>query len=293
MVLFDVFSGIVLDICCISLFVFVIIKRVRELPDHPLYDRVWQINYEELYDSLREFVSNKQEKICTVLNVQDALHLPQYGTSQNGFAIITDKACYFVGKVYRKKGMLFFGTNIRHRIVLNELKGVRTEKLSRVDIFISSILSVILTILDIKWLIYVFRKAFAYEELYYGDYEDRLGVVAIFTILIAFIMFCLTIYCFVRAFILKKTVVCLEFTSLTVSFPVCTLGAEEIDNFYKVVSEVQEQYLSTVTTGETSKPSAPAQEDKIQSLSELSKLYEQGMISEEEFHKLKAEVINN
>lgn len=289
-----IFYGIFLLICSIALIIFVICINIKKLPDHPLDDKEWQIDYKELYSNLQKFVTNKQEKIHAVLNVQNALRLLRNGISEEGFAILTDKACYFVGKVYQKKWIFSFKSNIQHRIVIGELKGVKIGTLSRLGMLIPSILSAVLTVFEIRWLVYVAMNGERLARVY--D-DDLFGFSVIFIIGITFIMFCLSIYCFVQAFIVKRTNICMEFTSLTIAFLVSALGAQEIKDFYKAVSEVQEHNANSIPTSEISSlinvPNTTTPKDKITSLSELSKLYEQGLVSEEEFNKLKAEVMNN
>lgn len=289
-----IFYGIFLLICSIALIIFVICINIKKLPDHPLDDKEWQIDYKELYSNLQKFVTNKQEKIHAVLNVQNALRLLRNGISEEGFAILTDKACYFVGKVYQKKWIFSFKSNIQHRIVIGELKGVKIGTLSRLGMLIPSILSAVLTVFEIRWLVYVAMNGERLARVY--D-DDLFGFSVIFIIGITFIMFCLSIYCFVQAFIVKRTNICMEFTSLTIAFLVSALGAQEIKDFYKAVSEVQEHNVNSIPTSEISSlisvPNTATPKDKITSLSELSKLYEQGLVSEEEFNKLKAEVMNN
>lgn len=289
-----IFYGIFLLICSIALIIFVICINIKKLPDHPLDDKEWQIDYKELYNNLQKFVTNKQEKIHAVLNVQNALRLLKNGISEEGFAILTDKACYFVGKVYQKKWIFSFKSNIQHRIVIGELKGVKIGTLSRLGMLIPSILSAVLTVFEIRWLVYVAMNGERLARIY--D-DDLFGFSGIFIIGITFIMFCLSIYCFVQAFIVKRTNICMEFTSLTIAFLVSALGAQEIKDFYKAVSEVQEHNANSIPTSEISSlinvPNTTTPKDKITSLSELSKLYEQGLVSEEEFNKLKAEVMNN
>ena len=89
--------------CSFLLLIYVLADIADTVPDRPLDDKTWQIDYDNLYRNLQKYVSNQQEKIHAVLNVQNALKLLKNGTSKEGFAILTDKACYFVGKIYQKK----------------------------------------------------------------------------------------------------------------------------------------------------------------------------------------------
>lgn len=281
-------QNILLWIASIALLVFVIVVNIKKLPDKPKDDSAWNIDKDALYNNLQRFISSKQEKICAVLNVQNALNLLQNGISEEGFAILTDKACYFVGKVYQKKWIFAFKANIQHRIVANEMKGVKVGSLSRFGMVIPSIISTMLTIREIKWIAYVFMHAEMCEEY------EVVGDLCLYTIGLVLVMIFLSVYCFVQAFIVKRTNICIEFTSLTIAFLVSSLGAQEIKDFYKAVSKVQELSMTAIPVVNVAPMvNASSPRNKVESLSELSKLYEQGMVSEEEFNKLKSEIINN
>lgn len=96
----------------------------------------------------------------------------------------------------------------------------------------------------------------------------------------------------------RKTMIDIEFTTQIMRFPVSVLGKKEIKDFYKSVSQTQET-VSNVINADNSKsiertyaePNGKG-ESKVEALAELSKLYEQNIIGQEEFEKLKKEIIN-
>lgn len=280
------FLGILIDVCTIILFMVVIGINKKKLLDKPIDDSKWNIDKVSLYNSLQKFVSNKQETIYAVLNVQNALNLLKNGISEEGFAILTDKACYFVGKVYQKKGIFTFKSNIQHRIVASEMKGVKVGSLSRLGMVIPAVISVMLSVSKVKW----FIKGFLFESVYVNTNEELYNILLLVGFGVAFILLYLIISCFTQVFIVRRTNMCIEFSTLTVAFLISSLGAKEIKDFYKAVSNVQAMYMNSIAV--VNAVNNINSENKVQQLSEISRLYEQGMIDEEEFNKLKAEIIN-
>lgn len=139
-----------------TLSIFTLVLTIKwNSKDNPIDDSSWNIDKTDLYNKLRRFISNPQENIYAVLNIQNALNVIQNGISEEGFAILTDRACYFIGKIYEKKGIFTRKANVQHRIVVSEMKGVRVGTLSRIRMLIPYILSTALLILQAIWSFYV------------------------------------------------------------------------------------------------------------------------------------------
>lgn len=272
-----------------TLSIFTLVLTIKwNSKDNPIDDSSWNIDKTDLYNKLRQFISNPQEKIYAVLNIQNALNVIQNGISEEGFAILTDRACYFIGKIYEKKGIFTRKANVQHRIVVSEMKGVRVGTLSRIRMLIPYILSTALLILQVIWSIHI-------RGTQYNSYSDSLRVIVIWiTTAMQIIMLSVSLYCFLQVFLVKRTNICIEFTSMTVAFMLSSLGAREIKDFYKAVSTVQGLDIMNPAPTQTVAPmqNIQATGNKVERLSELSKLFDQGMISAEEFNQLKAEVIN-
>lgn len=272
-----------------TLSIFTLVLTIKwNSKDNPIDDSSWNIDKTDLYNKLRRFISNPQENIYAVLNIQNALNVIQNGISEEGFAILTDRACYFIGKIYEKKGIFTRKANVQHRIVVSEMKGVRVGTLSRIRMLIPYILSTAMFILQAIWSFYV-------GSIHYDQYSDTLNVIITLTTLaIEIMLLSVSLYCFLQVFLLKRTNICIEFTSMTVAFMLSSLGAREIKDFYQAVSTVQGLDIMNPVSTQTVAPmqNIQATGNKVERLSELSKLFEQGMISAEEFNQLKAEVIN-
>lgn len=291
------FLGVILIIATIVLLVLAIKKHRKILHDKPLDDSNWQIDFEDLHNKLRKFVSNREEKIFAVLGIGNAYNLLASGIQENGFCILTDKAAYFIGKVHQKKWIFAFKTNIQHRIITSEMKGINVGTLSRFRMLLLAVLSILLEIANLRCAYRIFYltmndSGYAFEEFWPTIlFLGMLGaVIACFILVIYFVL---------HAFFLKRTNICIEFTFLTVAFQASELGRQEIKDFYKAVSDVQELNVNIVkqvpvehTVNEV-RQSAGVYTNKVTSLSELSKLYENGMLTKEEFEQLKQEVMSS
>ena len=272
-----------------TLSIFILVLTIKRNPkDNPIDDSSWNIDKTDLYNKLRRFISNPQEKIYAVLNIQNALNVIQNGISKEGFAILTDRACYFIGKIYEKKGIFTRKANVQHRIVVSEMKGVRVGTLSRIRMLLPYILSTALLILQAIWFFYAGRTQYSW---YSGAI---IAIDILITLSMEIMLLSVSLYCFLHVFLVKRTNICIEFTSMTVAFMLSSLGAREIKDFYQAVSTVQGLDIMNPVPTQTVAPmqNMQATGNKVERLSELSKLFEQGMISAEEFNQLKAEVIN-
>ncbi len=297
---FWIFLGIILILCTIVLLIFAVRQHQKVSSDKPFDDTNRQIDFDDFYNKLHKFVGNEQEKIYAVLGIKNATNLLIKGIQENGFCILTDKAVYFIGRVYQKKWIFAFRANVQHRIIASEMKGIKVGTLSHIWMLILAFLSITIEMAWYRWINMVFAMP---------DVESQIvlkGIIALFWIAFALgvlasivIGFFLVIYFVLHAFFLKRTNICIEFTSLTVAFLASELGKQEIKDFYKAVSEVQELYVNIVnpvsvehTVNEVRK-STGVNTNKVTSLSELSKLYENGMLTKEEFEHLKQEVIGS
>ena len=285
-----IFSGVILTLCTIALLILAIWQHKKVSEDKPFDDTNRQIDFTDFYNKLRKFVGNEQEKIYAVLGIRNAYNLLTSGIQENGFCILTDKAVYFIGKVHQKKWIFVFRTNLQHRIIASEMKGINVGTLSHIWMLLCAVLSIIIEVS-------IFRYMNIVSD---GFFEAGLELLLFFGIIASVVIgFFLVIYFVLHAFFLKRTNICIEFTSLTVAFLASELGKQEIKDFYKAVSEVQELYVNIVnpipvehTVNEVRK-STGVYTNKVTSLSELSKLYENGMLTKDEFEQLKQEVIGS
>lgn len=289
------FCGILI-LCTIILLIFAVRQHQKVADDKPFDDTNRQIDYDDFYSKLRKFVGNEQEKIYAVLGIKNANNLLTKGIQENGFCILTDKAVYFIGKVYQKKWIFAFRANVQHRIIAGEMKGINVGTLSHIWMLLCAVLTIAVEICSFR-----LTNSKSIEGIIArGGFHEVITITLFVGVFVAdFICFILLIYYILHAFFLKRTNICIEFTSLTVAFLASELGKQEIKDFYKAVSDVQELYVNIVNpipvehTVNKVRKSTGVYANKVTSLSELSKLYENGMLTKDEFEQLKQEVIGS
>lgn len=281
----------------VLLFVIVIGIKInsKKLKDTPQDDSNWNINYDNLKSALRKFVSNRNEEIVAVLGKVNAQTLLNSNINNVGFCILSDKAFYFVGKVWQKKGIFSFKSNIQHRIPITEMKGIKVGTLHRFGMFLLGIISMFVLTGQIRlfaWLVTHEDMVEAFDRVSRNDsFSVPFGRIAefggMFVIPIALVVM---VYYIAQALLVKRTTVCIEMNGLTVNFLVGELGKQEIKDFYRDISIMQNDRISTTQNANVSQVNVNV--DKVGKLTELSHLYEQGLLQQEEFERLKKEIIN-
>ena len=208
---------------------------------------------------------------------------------------MSDKAFYFVGKVWQKKAIFSFKSNIQHRIPITEMKGVKVGTLHRFEMFLLVMISMLVLIGPIRTFSWLVRNEDMIETFdrtsTIFSIKVPIGRIAefggFFVIIIALVM---TVYYIAQALLVKRTTVCIEMNGLTVNFLVSELGKQEIKDFYRDLSIMQNDRIST--TQNVNRSQVNVNVDKVGKLTELSHLYEQGLLQQEEFERLKKEIIN-
>lgn len=274
-------------------FVIVIGMKInsKKLKDTPQDDSNCNINYDNLKGTLRKFVSNRNEEVVAVLGKVNAQTLVNSNINNVGFCILSDKAFYFVGKVWQKKGIFSFKSNIQHRIPITEMKGIKVGTLHRFGMFLLGIISMFVFTGQIRLFAWLARHEDMVESFDRVSSVLPMGSIAkdgsLFVIPIALVVM---VYYIAQALLVKRTTVCIEMNGLTVNFLVCELGKQEIKDFYRDLSTMQNDRISATQNVNVSQVSVNV--DKVGKLTELSHLYEQGLLQQEEFERLKKEIIN-
>lgn len=301
------FWAVVITVVTVILLIVTISRNAKKVPDQPKDDSQGEWNFADMCVKLQKFVSNGQEKILSVLGMENAQRTinQQNQDLEKGFCILTEKACYFVGNVYQKKGIFTFKKNIQHRIIASEFKGINVDSLTRFRRVVPGIIAFICFVYDLinpvkNWVLYNTEWHETYMYAFYSFDSDMVEVTGlimlVISVLSALVLLVLSIYYLVTAVLMRRTSVNLEFASIVISFMVSDLGAQEIKQFYKAVSKMQELNENNSVQNTSMKTQAivttEPQKDKIASLTELSALFEKKMITEEEFKKLKQEVMD-
>ena len=280
--------SVLLLIATVVLFICMIATRTKEGKDSPLDDSQWENDKGKLFASVQKFAGSKDEKILGILGGMYIEELLKKNTSDHGFCMLTDKAFYFIGNVFQKKYVITRRIRMQRRINANEMKGIKVGAIYSNRLIICLVSMVLLFGAYVK----VFKSIITQLLLNIIDTEAEYPQIIILCLVAGFLAIIIGIvYCIANLITTRRTKICLEFTSETISFPVTELGRREIKEFYKCIGKVQNMY-SYVYPGEKEANDLIPGKDKVERLKELSSLYGQQLIEQEEFEKLKREIIN-
>ena len=270
------------------------ISVVTKKPNKPYNDATLSMDKDALTKALLKYVSSSDEQILGILGAQNAECYLETGSTKRGFCFITNKACYFIGNVYQRKGLFLFKKNIQHRIINSELKGIKVDTVSRFIDVIYACVPFILSALGVYNFIFL-----DYYNIYIEN-DELLEIAAILGLLVLLPIFIFAIYFLLQIFVFKRIFVCMEFANITIAFPIYTVGELEAKEFYRVISKVQDherkREISNIPDRSPQQiPATPlsATQDKIGSLKELSTLYAQKLINEQEYTSLKKQLLQD
>lgn len=273
------------------------ISVVTKKPNKPYNDATLSMDKDALTKALLKYVSSSDEQILGILGAQNAECYLETGSTKRGFCFITNKACYFIGNVYQRKGLFLFKKNIQHRIINSELKGIKVDTVSRfIDVLFTCFpfIYFILCIFVFRWV----QSSGMYDS--YSYYNDTMEIILIMGIFALLPIFIFAIYFLLQIFVFKRIFVCMEFANITIAFPIYTVGELEAKEFYRVISKVQDherkREISNIPDRSPQQiPATPlsATQDKIGSLKELSTLYAQKLINEQEYNSLKKQLLQD
>lgn len=270
------------------------ISVVTKKPNKPYNDATLSMDKDALTKALLKYVSSSDEQILGILGAQNAECYLETGSTKRGFCFITNKACYFIGNVYQRKGLFLFKKNIQHRIINSELKGIKVDTVSRFIDVIYACVPFILSALGVYNFIFL-----DYYNIYIEN-DELLEIAAILGLLVLLPIFIFAIYFLLQIFVFKRIFVCMEFANITIAFPIYTVGELEAKEFYRVISKMQDherkREISNIPDRSPQQiPATPlsATQDKIGSLKELSTLYAQKLINEQEYNSLKKQLLQD
>ena len=253
--------------------------------DIPVDDSAVEYDMTTLKSLVRKFMANSDEVVVDILGRKHAFDFLRDGKSKHGFSFVTDKSFYFINKNFYKGLLGYWQKNKQLKIGINELTKIDTgarKYMRGLPLLIMVIVGIFMIILLLK---------------YPGDGwydEDMANTLLFFLIIIGPISLIYSIAILITE---KRTSMTLYFSNEAVRFPVSLYGKEEIKSFYSCISKLQATNLNKSSQYEVMSEQSKtehrnnANTDKLQSLSELSKLYEKGMLSEEEFKNLKNEIL--
>lgn len=280
--------------------IFYILLDKKTTPNNkPLNDSEWSFDTDAIYAKLRNFINNSNENITSILGIKYAEELLHKTVPSHGFCFMTERAIYFLGDIYRKTYFFFLRGNVQHKINLSELKAIKTEKLYNIKFVIFTPYILYRFVYIVKLVIGVMQANYEYEWiLRYTNGENSIlkTYIALMMLIAPFVLFFALVYGTANLIFTTRTLVSIECASQTFSFPADILGEKEIKTFYKDISKIQKsiKYEAQQKNNANQYQSEQMQgNSRLESLKELSKLYEQKMISHEEFERLKKEIWEN
>ncbi len=286
---------IILFLICVGGFAFCIIIGKMIGGNDPIDDKGEPTDIEKLRSFLSGHLGNKQEIIVGVLGKYNVLN--DETIRKNGLCFVTDVAYYFIGSIWQKKFIFNWKSNVQHRIVATQINGVKLKNL--------------FPWYALVYLVFLVFAGYKYIDIFKHlpqDAEYSFGVFVFFCLILISTLFFI-IYSILVMIFRRNTTIDIEFGSQTFCFLINRLGRQEIKDFYSAVSSIQENVESRLTEQkrETSNFNTKTNrsvsagernfemriDNKITALQDLTKLYEQNSITEDEFKKLKKELLGN
>lgn len=281
------FEFIVASILSIVLFVILAVSIVKSYRSSLIPDSRFKVTDTEFAKLAGRFVAGKDETIIAKIGAKNIQKLIKNGTASAGFCFLTNKAFYFIGKMYKKDSLIPISKDGQERIPTSEMKSISAVKRRNTWALIVFITLIILTFIEI---VAIYKFLIDFSDAGYSSYDLPNSVEYFLVLILLNAMMCMIAFANVFH---KQIAVCIEFSNGSYLLPVYTLGRQEIINFFNAVSEVQQNPAKESNTPMVSRTEPiTASSSKVESLREISKLFEQGAISEEEFNRLKAEILS-
>lgn len=195
------------------------------------------------------------------------------GSLSNGFVTVTQQRAYFNGKAYYKDYGGKFKKQVQEKVVdLKDITGTGFTHLENIGVLVTAIVLAVIPVLLI-----IFNESI-------GGY-DKVGIAAFIFLLLSvvlFIVYALTI----------KNLFNIEFAGGSISFDASWYSKESVDTFMRGLRKAMSEIKDTVPTESVTPCKQVTAVDKSEALRECAKLKEEGIIDEEEFKKMKADIIS-
>lgn len=214
-------------------------------------------------DRFRSFFLSPDEKMVAVLGNSYLENFFKSGTIKNGYAVVSDKRVYFQGKQYCVDGEGNVEETYNSRVV-----DVRDVTGTGFDHYVDD--------------------GYKYRAIVFGVFMG-ISIVSMILILLAPIFLGLLIYSIYKYYQSKITVILIQYAGGEIGFDVNWFHQQEIDLFQKQLRLAKDKIYEkkdnpTINT-------APTQTSVADELSKLAGLLEKGLISQEEFEKMKKNLL--
>lgn len=216
------------------------------------------------------------------------------GIISKGFVVVTQRRAYFKGKSYFKDFKGHLKKQMQEKTVdLKDITGTGYTSMRHLWMMITGILAFFWPVL----LCIIFSQG-------RGGIAPVLEYIAFqythnFIFMVLFGLLPLGVF-LALYFLKRRTLFTIEFAGGNISFDTSWYGKEEVDNFQKNLRKAMATIKDTETPAQstvavhayTAPPTATgAAKEKAEALREYAKLKEDGVITDEEFQKMKAELV--
>lgn len=241
------------------------------------------------------------EKLVTVLGNSYVENFFQDGTVRNGFAVVSDKRAYFQGNNYYishdAKGNKKVIKNQQSRTVdLKDVTGTGTDSYSNIAWKIWGVISLIIVVLGLITFWNMTAHAVAEIEPVSAGTTSIKSVSYIWLLLLLIF----PIFCFFMYQRSKVSLITIQYAGGEIGFDKNWFTQQEIDLFQKQLRLAKDKAIEASENAVANKlqeavasmaQSASSSNSKADELTKLVDLLQKGVITQEEFNKMKKEMI--
>lgn len=230
------------------------------------------------YSSL--FISEEETFICALGNSYFEKFISD-GSIGDGFAILSNERVYFKGKT-----LWFEGRHLRSRsqeqiVDVKDITGTGFIKFSPLYYLYIGI-GLLLYILT-----FIFTEGFNLSFNTFGTPFAHVNVDLIMIILLFFIPLLVCVFLLFKYFIRKKNLFKIEFPGGSIAFDTKMLGANEAREFQKNIRITKDRNIKSKNIDTTN-----SNFNLSDQIKEYANLLKEGLISEEEFSKIKKKMLD-
>lgn len=240
------------------------------------------------------------EKLVTVLGNSYVENFFQDGTVRNGFAVVSDKRAYFQGNNYYishdAKGNKKIIKNQQSRTVdLKDVTGTGTDSYTNIAWKIWGFISLIVVVFGL--ICFWTMTAHATESQPISASASSMGSI---DVILQLVLFTIPTFCFYMYQRSKVSLITIQYAGGEIGFDKNWFTQQEIDLFQKQLRLAKDKAIEASENAVANKlqeavasmaQSASSSNSKADELTKLVDLLQKGVITQEEFNKMKKEMI--
>lgn len=250
-------------------------------------------NSEDDYESkISQLFMSQNERFVAVLGKKHSEKYLEKGKCREGFAIISDKRLYSFGRSYDIGNNLFGKKRVRENkqsktIDLKDITGTGEGSYRSMRWFMIGILYLILTIASLIAGITVATKQ-------NGLTEEAYNTIIVIMIGIIPVLFFFMILYFIIYLVSKIHVLAVQYNGSEMGFDMAYFTSEEVNDFQRKLRIAKDKVIENNRNTEqtvSSMMQVTPHNGKADELVKMADLLSKGLISQEEFDKMKKELI--